>query len=102
MNKFILRSAVAHNQRYIEGYDIPEQLLQTSSTSEHPFPPEPVQLTDNQKHFIRLCASSLTYIQIANEMGISGHTANRHREDLFLKLNVKSRVEMVLYAKRYG
>jgi two-component system, NarL family, invasion response regulator UvrY len=53
--------------------------------------------------FIRLaCNDGLTYKEIADEMSLSPRTIDGYREALFDKLNVKSRVGLVLYAMRNG
>jgi len=53
--------------------------------------------------FIRLaCNDGLTYKEIADEMSLSPRTIDGYREALFDKLNVKSRVGLVMYAMRNG
>lgn len=60
-------------------------------------------LTKRELDFLRLCAQAdLTYKQIADKLNISPKTADKFRESLFKKLNVKSKTEMVLYAKENG
>jgi DNA-binding NarL/FixJ family response regulator len=59
-------------------------------------------LTLHQKIFLTFCVSNLTYKEIAGQMNISIKTADRYRDDLFQKLNVKNRVELSLYAIRTG
>lgn len=48
--------------------------------------------------FLLLCCSELTYKQIAGQMKISPRTVDGYREDFFEKLEIKSRVGLVLYA----
>lgn len=62
----------------------------------------PPRLTDKEHHFLRLSCSELTYREIASEMGISPRTVDSHRDSLFAKLNVYSRVGLVLYAIKNG
>lgn len=59
-----------------------------------------VQLNAREIEFIKLCASELTYKEIANKMQISARTAEGYREQLFTKLDVKSRQGLILYAIR--
>lgn len=59
-------------------------------------------LNDRELKFIRLACSELTYVEIADEMFVSPRTVDGYREMVFLKMNVKSRVGMVLEAIRYG
>lgn len=55
-------------------------------------------LTEREIEFIRLCVSELTYKEIANCMKIAPRTVENYRESLFEKLQLKSRVGLVLYA----
>lgn len=48
--------------------------------------------------FLKLCCSELTYKEIADKMYLSPRTVDNYREALFLKLNLKSRTGLVLYA----
>lgn len=93
---------VIQNKKYILGGDNMEHILCNYSSNGNLFPQEPLQLTARQKNFLQFSASSLTYKQIAVKMKISNKTANRYREDLFVKFNVKSRVELVVYAIENG
>ena len=95
-------STVLQNKRYIPGQENTEHLLCDHTSNGNPFPREPLQLTIKQKGFLQFSASALTYQQIAVKMEISDNTANRYREDLFVKLNAKSRVEMVIHAMENG
>lgn len=57
-------------------------------------------LTKREMEFIKYACTELTYKEIASKMGISPKTVDGHRDSLFYKLNVKSRVGLVLYAIR--
>jgi len=59
-------------------------------------------LTEKEKQFIQLAASDLTYKQIASRMNMAERTIDGYRESLFEKLNVQSRVGMVLEGVRRG
>ena len=54
--------------------------------------------TKKELEFLRLCCSELTYKEIADKMFVSPRTIDNYRESLFLKLNLKSRTGLVLYA----
>lgn len=56
------------------------------------------QLKEKELEFIRLCCSELTYKEIANKMNLSPKTIDGYRESLFEKLEVKSRVGLVMFA----
>lgn len=57
-------------------------------------------ITDRDKEFLKLASSDLTYKQIAVLMKVSERTVDSFREALFQKLNVQSRVGMVMEALR--
>ncbi len=59
-------------------------------------------LTEQQKKFIQLASTSYCYKEIAVEMQISPRTVDDYRDRLFRKLNIGTRVEMVLYGIRNG
>jgi DNA-binding CsgD family transcriptional regulator len=61
-----------------------------------------VVFTDRELLFLRLACSEKTYFEIAREMYVSERTVDGYRGSLFRKLNVSSRVELVLYAIRSG
>ena len=61
---------------------------------------ERLHLTDREQTFLQLACSDLTYRQIADQMHLAERTIDGYRESLFLKLNVQSRVGMVLEALR--
>ncbi|MFI5138338.1 MAG: response regulator [Sphingobacteriales bacterium] len=48
--------------------------------------------------FLRLASTELTYKEIADHMNVSARTVDGYRDTLFEKLNVKSRIGLVLYA----
>lgn len=59
-------------------------------------------LTEKQILFLRLCISELTYKEIADKMFLSPKTVNNYREELFRKLNIKSRTGLALHAIKLG
>lgn len=64
--------------------------------------PKEILLTEKQKIFLKHCASDLPYKQIAEILHVSVKTADRYRDELFHKLNVKSKVGLALFAVRTG
>jgi len=56
------------------------------------------EFSKKELEFLKLCCSELTYKEIADQMFVSPRTVDNYREALFLKLNVKSRTGLVLYA----
>jgi len=57
-----------------------------------------VKLTPREMEFIRKACSEKSYQEIAKEMFVSERTVDGYREALFKKLNVSTRVGLVLYA----
>ena len=60
--------------------------------------PELIKLNSRELEFLKLAATELTYKEIADEMCISARTVDGYRDALFEKLQIKSRVGLVLYA----
>ena len=63
-------------------------------TDEH----SPQHLKDREIEFLKLVCTEKTYKEIAGEMILSPKTIDGYREALFEKLQVRSRVGLVLYA----
>lgn len=61
-----------------------------------------IKLNEREIEFLKKVCSEKTYQQIADEMCLSPRTIDGYREALFEKLNVNSRVGLVLYAIRNG
>jgi two-component system, NarL family, invasion response regulator UvrY len=61
-----------------------------------------VILTDNEINFLKLASSEMTYKEIAQQLFISPRTVDNYRDQLFEKLNIKSRVGLAMYAIRNG
>ncbi|MGB6082648.1 response regulator [Moheibacter sp.] len=55
-------------------------------------------LKDQEIRFLKLVCTEMTYKEIAEEMSLSPKTIDGYRQVLFDKLNIKSRVGLVLYA----
>lgn len=61
---------------------------------------DPLTMTENEKLFLQLACSDLTYKQIGIQMHLSERTIDGYRENLFHKFKVQSRVGLVLEAIR--
>jgi DNA-binding NarL/FixJ family response regulator len=55
-------------------------------------------LKEREIELIKLICTELTYKEIADIMKVSAKTIDGYRETLFVKLNVKNRIGLVLYA----
>jgi DNA-binding NarL/FixJ family response regulator len=59
-------------------------------------------LRERELLFLQLCCTELTYKQIANILHISPRTIDNYRENLCIKLGVKTRVGLVVYSIKNG
>ena len=59
-------------------------------------------LNEKELKFMKLIATELTYKEIAEQMNLSPRTIDGYRDTLFEKLNIKSRVGLVLYSIKNG
>ena len=57
-----------------------------------------IELRPRELEFLKLACKELTYKEIANKMNLSPKTIDGYREQLFSKLEIKSRIGLVLYA----
>ncbi|WP_183575853.1 response regulator transcription factor [Mucilaginibacter sp. X5P1] len=57
-----------------------------------------IKLNTREIAFLKLAGTELTYKEIADQMCISARTVDGYRDQLFEKLQIKSRVGLVLYA----
>lgn len=60
------------------------------------------KLSEKEINFLKFCCSELSYKEIADKLFISPRTADGYRDKLFEKLDIKSRVGLVLYAVKNG
>ncbi|MGV3585938.1 MAG: response regulator [Adhaeribacter sp.] len=61
-----------------------------------------VKLNDRESEFLKLACTEFTYKEIADKMCLAPRTIDGYREALFEKLQVKSRIGLVLYAIKTG
>lgn len=91
--EFALKEVYTKGFFYTE--NVSNTLLNSLEVKEHK---EVVVLKAKELEFLKLACSEMTYKQIADEMYLSPKTVENYREALFDKLNVKSRIGLVLYA----
>jgi len=58
--------------------------------------------SEQEVQFLKYSCTELTYKEIAEKMNASKHTIDNYRESLFLRLKVKSRVGLVMFAIKTG
>lgn len=59
-------------------------------------------LNENEITFLQLSCTEMTYKEIAEKMNVSPRTIDGYRDHLLKKLNVQSRVGLVVFAIKYG
>ena len=59
-------------------------------------------LSDQELIFLKLVCSDLTYKEIAQRMGLNPRSVDTLRDQMFFKLDVKSRVGLAMVAIRHG
>ena len=65
-------------------------------------PLQHAMLTDLELEFLKLACSDLTYKEIAQQMKLSPRSVDTLRDQLFTKLDVRSRVGLALVAIKHG
>jgi DNA-binding NarL/FixJ family response regulator len=61
-----------------------------------------IKLNDKETEFLKLACTEMTYKEIADKMVLSPRTIDGYRDALFEKLNIKTRVGLVMYAIKNG
>jgi two-component system, NarL family, invasion response regulator UvrY len=61
-----------------------------------------LKLSEREMEFLKLVCTEMTYKEIADKMYLSPRTIDGYRDALFEKLNIKTRVGLVLYAIKNG
>lgn len=59
-----------------------------------------INMTEKEVQFLKLAATELTYKEIADQLNLSVRTIDGYRDNLFQKLNVRSRVGLAMEAVR--
>lgn len=60
------------------------------------------ELTKREKEILIHIADGKTNLEIASELYITEHTVKKHTSNIFIKLNLKDRMQAVLYANDIG
>jgi len=57
-----------------------------------------VRLTEREAEVLRLIARGCTYVQVADQLGMSAHTVGSHIKNAYRKLEVHSAAAAVMHA----
>jgi len=85
-------SKVIQNQLYESNDADTQKMLERLGTS----------LTEKENMFLQYCCTELSYKEIADKMNVSYRTVDGYRDHLFNKLDIKTRVGLVLFAIKTG
>ena len=79
---------------------VTNRLIHTINTLEEPESETKnvMGLMEREIEFLKLAATEMTYKEIADKMIVSPRTVDNYRDNLFEKLDVKTRVGLVMYA----
>ena len=100
-----LRSAIDSviHTGYYYSYNSTGRLVNLfKNNSPKKFTPNTIILNENELAFLKFASTDMTYKEIAMQMNISPRTVDNYRDALFLKLTVKSRVGLAIYAIKCG
>jgi DNA-binding NarL/FixJ family response regulator len=61
-----------------------------------------IMLSDSELDFMKLVCTELTYKEIASELKLNPRAIDGIRDELFTRLEVKSRVGLAMYATKHG
>ena len=59
-------------------------------------------MTNTEIEFLKLSCTEMTYKEIAGKMGLNPRSVDNIRDSLFMKLDVKSRIGLAMYAIKNG
>ena len=94
--------AIAAGEYYYSNHNT-EQIVTLLKKQEHsPTNVERSILTNYEIDFIKLCATEITYVKIAEAMELKPKFIDNLRQSIFLKLDVNTRVGLVIYAVKNG
>jgi two-component system, NarL family, invasion response regulator UvrY len=81
---------------------VTDKLIKSLNPEKSLSPIEKYGLNEREMTFIQLACSEMTYAEIADIMCVSPRTVDGYREQVFMKMNVKTRVGIVLEAIKMG
>lgn len=94
--------AIAAGEYYYSGHNTVKlvSLLKKQEYNRPTF--EKSLMAEHEIEFLKLCATNMTYSEIAEAMQLKPKFIDHFRQSLFLKLDIKSRVGLVIYAVKNG
>ena len=97
-NEFEIYNALVsvYDKDYYYSSSIPEIVFRKAKSSKL------LKITPREMEFLNLCCSDSGYKTIADRMGISIRTIESYRDSLYDKLQVKSRMGLMIFALKSG
>ncbi|MET0465496.1 MAG: response regulator transcription factor [Chitinophagaceae bacterium] len=99
--KFAIRSVV-QSGFYYSNHTTGKLINLFRSNNEGHIPLQKSLLTVQEIQFMQMICSDLTYKEVAQKMGLNPRSVDTLRDQLFIKLDVKSRVGLAMLAIRHG
>lgn len=93
----VKQKGFSYSQLVIESFINEKVIKEKAKINKYSFDPKS-ELTSREIEFIKNCCTEMTYKEIADKMSVSPRTVDGYRESIFLKLNLRSRTGMVLFA----
>jgi DNA-binding CsgD family transcriptional regulator/pimeloyl-ACP methyl ester carboxylesterase len=100
-SRLVVYDAAAAVCPYFE-YQTYQAMVRDFLADAPPALPTPAPLSGREVEVLRWAARGRTNAEIAEELVISRHTADRHMSNIFSKIGASNRAEAVLYAARFG
>jgi two-component system invasion response regulator UvrY len=93
---------VSNSQYYYSSGNINKltEIVSKGNHKDNSFPRN--TLSDQEIEFLRLSCSEMTYKEIANSMELTPRKVDHIRDNLFEKLDMKSRVGLAMFAIKNG
>jgi two-component system, NarL family, invasion response regulator UvrY len=94
--------AVAAGEYYYSNHTTVKIASLFRNKTDSRFDLEKALLNETEIEFLRLTSTDMTYKEIAQAMDMSPRHIDNYRDNLFTKLEVKSRVGLAIYAVKHG
>lgn len=91
-----------HENGYYYSPQTSSKLAGLFRDDENSYPLDKIMLTENEIYFLKLVCSERTYKEIASELNLNPRSIDSMRDNLFTRLDIKSRVGLAMYAIKHG
>jgi len=91
-----------HENGYYYSPQTSSKLAGLFRDDENSYPLDKIMLTENEIYFLKLVCSERTYKEIASDLKLNPRSIDSMRDNLFTRLDIKSRVGLAMYAIKHG